>query len=190
MKRAYRQGKRAEAAAETRRRIVEAAVALYASVGPRLTTVAEIARRAGVERLTVYNHFPSEAELAGACHAHWLALHPRPDFEAFAATEKRGARLRAALDALYRWYEATEPMTANVARDAAWMPSLAAIQSDTDASTKRLVEILLPGWDDRERVRASLSAAIDFATWQLLVRRSGVAHEKAVELAVDWVKAA
>ena len=48
---------RAERQAETRRRIVEATAELHTEVGPAQTTVAEIARRAGVQRLTVYNNF-------------------------------------------------------------------------------------------------------------------------------------
>ena len=53
---------------------------LHKEVGPAKTTVAEIARRAGVQRLTVYNHFPEDVELFAACQAHWIGLHPQPDF--------------------------------------------------------------------------------------------------------------
>src|SRR5437870_5397792 len=70
---------RAEKQAETRRRIVEATAALHTEVGPARTTVAEIARRAGVQRLTVYNNFPEERELFEACGAYWLAGNPPPD---------------------------------------------------------------------------------------------------------------
>src|SRR5207253_1745242 len=70
---------RAERQAETRRRIVVATAALHTEVGPAQTTVAEIARRAGVQRLTVYNNFPDERELFMACGAHWLGENPPPD---------------------------------------------------------------------------------------------------------------
>ena len=36
---------------------------LHKEVGPAQTTIAEIARRAGVQRLTVYNHFPTKPDL-------------------------------------------------------------------------------------------------------------------------------
>src|SRR4051795_10199971 len=84
-KRTYELKERARKQAETRRRIVEATVALHQEVGPARTTVAEIARRAGVQRLTVYNHFPDERELFGACSAHFIGGHPPPDPAAWAA---------------------------------------------------------------------------------------------------------
>ena len=42
------------------------------------TTVADIARGAGVSRLTVYNHFADLSELFPACAAHYGTLHPLP----------------------------------------------------------------------------------------------------------------
>src|ERR1700680_4230523 len=95
---------RAETQAETRRRIVEATSALHEEVGPARTTVSEIARRAGVERLTVYNHFPDETSLFEACGAHWMADHPLPDLSAAFADPDPAEGLRQVLTALYGWY--------------------------------------------------------------------------------------
>ena len=58
-KRKYELKKRAERLAETRRRITEATVELHGTVGPAATHINEVARRAGVQRMTVYNHFPT-----------------------------------------------------------------------------------------------------------------------------------
>ena len=66
-KRPYKLGKRADRQAQTRRRIVEAAVDLHSTVGPAQTTVAQIAERAGVQRHTYYAHFPTEWDLVLAC---------------------------------------------------------------------------------------------------------------------------
>ena len=65
--RRYTLKRRAELQAETRQRIVDAAVALHSSVGPAATTISAIAEHAGVERLTVYRHFPDELTLLRAC---------------------------------------------------------------------------------------------------------------------------
>jgi AcrR family transcriptional regulator len=54
---------RAERHEETRRRITEAAVALHESVGPARASVSAIARKAGVQRLTFYRHFPDVGAL-------------------------------------------------------------------------------------------------------------------------------
>ena len=78
MTRTYQKRKRAEGEAETRRRIVEASVALHTSVGPARTTISAIAAKAGVQRHTVYAHFPEEDTLFAACTSHWASLHPFP----------------------------------------------------------------------------------------------------------------
>ena len=96
-KRKYEQRKRAEQLEETRRRITEATVELHRTVGPAATQISEIARRAGVQRVTVYNHFPDEVSLLSACSEHWRALHPVPDPGAWLALEDAGERLRAGL---------------------------------------------------------------------------------------------
>ena len=66
--------------------------------------MAEIARRAGVSRLTVYNHFPDEYQLFAACGDHWLALNSPPHPSAALAIEDPAERLRAVLQPFYCWY--------------------------------------------------------------------------------------
>ncbi|HEX5465139.1 MAG TPA: helix-turn-helix domain-containing protein [Candidatus Limnocylindrales bacterium] len=122
--RPYRLRKRAAAQAETHRRIVEAASELHRTIGPAATTISEVARRAGVQRVTVYDHFPDDGALFGACSAHWRELHPAPDLAAWHAIGDPGHRLRRGLRELYAWYRETEPMTANILRDAEVLPAL------------------------------------------------------------------
>ena len=86
MTRKYELKQRAESQEATRRRIVEATVELHDSVGFQ-TTVSAIAKRAGVQRLTVYRHFPDERTLFEACAGHWRAQNPAPDPSAWAAVE-------------------------------------------------------------------------------------------------------
>src|SRR3954453_23200307 len=100
-KRSYELKKRAEAMAGTRLRITEAAVELHGSVGPSRTTVSAVAERAGVQRHTVYRHFPTEAALFSACSSHWATKNPWPDPAGWTS-------LGDGLDQLYRWYEQTE----------------------------------------------------------------------------------
>src|SRR5687768_12496709 len=119
MKRKYEQKERARRRAETRQRIVEAAVDLHTSVGPAQTTISSIAQRAGVERHTVYAHFPDDSALFRACSAHWDARHPLPDLETLAAIEDPSRRLRRALGDMYAWYESVEDELAVLIRDAA-----------------------------------------------------------------------
>src|SRR5919106_6689736 len=75
-KRKYELKKRAEEMAETHRRITEAAVELHGSVGPSRTTLSAVAKRAGVERRTLYRHFPTEADLFKSCSSHYFTANP------------------------------------------------------------------------------------------------------------------
>src|SRR3954471_16099442 len=95
--RPYRQKLRAEQQAETRQRIVEAAVALHLERGPVQTSINAIAERAGVNRVTVYRHFPDTRTLLEACSAHAQRLHPPPDLGRWRAIEDPRRRTQVAL---------------------------------------------------------------------------------------------
>src|SRR3712207_3813941 len=103
-KRKYEMKKRAELQRATRRRIVEATVELHRTLGPAHTTISEIAQRAGVNRLTVYNHFPDITDLLKACSRSWTERHPAPDPTPWAQIRDPQERLRAALTELYGFY--------------------------------------------------------------------------------------
>ena len=192
-KRIYTKRARAEKEADTRRRITEATAALHEEVGPARTTVAEIARRAGVQRLTVYNHFPSERELLDACQAHWFAENPMPDLGPLLAEPDPEARLRAVLTALYGWFRRTESMSAKVLRDAEVMPVLAEKVGERDAEQEALAGALGAGWGARgaraRRVHAAVVLALDFWAWRALMR-AGLDDAEAADVAVGAVRAA
>src|SRR5579864_2326852 len=120
--RPYRMRRRAEQVDQTRQRIVEATVELHGSVGPAATTIAGIADRAGVTRLTVYRHFPDDAALFGACSAHWISRQQLPDPGAWSQIGDPAARLRAGLADLYRFFRAGADMLTCIYRDFAALP--------------------------------------------------------------------
>jgi AcrR family transcriptional regulator len=174
-KRRYELKARADSQQRTRERIVRATMELHQELGPAQTTIAEIARRAGVQRLTVYNHFPDENELVGACQAHWLSLHPLPDPTAALALPDPAERVQAGLRGLYGWYRETEAMSENVQRDRGAVASLDDVLTQTaDAGLARLADALAAGFKDRGRVaarrRALIGLALDFWTWRRLDR--------------------
>jgi AcrR family transcriptional regulator len=174
-KRRYELKARADSQRRTRERIIRATMELHQEVGPAQTTVAEIARRADVQRLTVYNHFPDEQELFGACQAHWLSLHPLPDLEAALALPDPVGRVHAVLQRYYRWYRDTESMSENVQRDRGAVTSLNDLLAHTaDAGLSHLADALAAGFKDRGEVaarrRALIAVALDFWTWRRLDR--------------------
>jgi AcrR family transcriptional regulator len=167
VKRKYELKARAAKQEETRRRITEVTVALHEEVGPARTTVAEIARRAGVTRLTVYNNFPQERELFAACQGHWFEQHPPPALDP-------ADGLEAVLRSLYGWYRETARMAENVRRDRALVPELDALMRETgDARMAELARALGGG--------PMVALALDFWTWRRLAAE-GLSDTKAAAL--------
>src|SRR5215510_9636237 len=114
MARTYTLKKRAEQQAETRQRIVEAAVELHGSVGPAATTFSMVAERAGVQRHTLYAHFPDERSLNMACSGLVAERDPLPDAEPWRAIGDTRERLRVGLRAVYGWYARNAELAACV----------------------------------------------------------------------------
>jgi AcrR family transcriptional regulator len=192
-KRKYEMKKRAERQRETRRRIVEATVELHRTHGPANTTISEIAQRAGVNRLTVYNHFPDITDLLRACSRSWTERHPAPDPTPWAQISDPQERVRRALTELYSFYARTEPMRANVLRDAQTMPELAALLEGSVVPYLGAVrDLLAEGWEvrgkKRRRLLATLALALDFHTWRSLERGSDLCREEAVEIMLEAVR--
>lgn len=192
-RRPYRLQKRAAQQQETRARITEALVVLHRTVGPARTTITDVAQRAGVQRMTVYNHFASEAEMFRACGQHWSSQHPLPDAEAWARITDPTERLRVALKELYRFYRGAEDMLGNVLRDAPLLPALAEVVdelwwSSIDAMVRALARGRALRGARRVRALAALRLAVDFATWRTLTE-SGLDDVAAAETAATAIEA-
>jgi AcrR family transcriptional regulator len=179
---------------ETRRRIAEAAMELHGSVGPARTSLSAVAERAGVQRHTLYRHFPTEDDLFTACSAMFAAENPLPDQERWRAIPDPEERLAVGLDELYRWYEQTEPMLTNLYRDRALVEPANVHMWRTDEYVEQAAGTLVAGSPVRGGRRRVLNAAarhaVDFQTWRSLVRDGGVSRAQAVKLASALVLAA
>ena len=192
--RTYTKRRRAESEAATRQRIAEAAMTLHGSIGPARTTISAVAEEAGVQRATVYRHFPDEAALFGACTAHWHALHPPPDTAAWTEIADPSERLRMGLAELYAWYGSDVQMFVNTRRDAALVPSM---ERSVQAGRQRMaemVEVLMDGRSERgrrrHRVLGAIRHAAAFGTWYSLTRESGLRDDEAIGLMAATVAAA
>jgi AcrR family transcriptional regulator len=191
--RSYRLGKRAERQADTRRRIVEAALELHTTVGPLGTTISAIAERAGVERLTVYRHFPDDRTLYAACTAHYMTLHPPPDPRSWAAIRDPRSRLHRGLSEQYAWFADNERRQAAVLRD------VEALRARGDLPERPpfeapAVDVLSAGWSARGRARgrcrSAIGHALSFYTWRSLEREQKLSRSDAVDLMVALVERA
>lgn len=159
---------RAERQAETRRRIVQATVALHREVGPARTTIADVARRAGVERLTVYRNFPTAGNLFAACQAHFLAGSPLPD--TFPPVP-----LQEALLALYGWFRREREMEHHVHHDRHLLPELDVLLRG--GSDQRLDEAAAAHAGDDLQAQRLIRVALEFTTWELLADRGATDAE-------------
>jgi AcrR family transcriptional regulator len=189
--RTYELKRRAERQEETRQRVVEAAVELHSTVGPARTTVSAIAERAGVTRPTVYAHFPDADSLFRACSGHVRATVPPPDPTAWRSIDDPGQRLESALRDLYGYYALLEPLLENVQRDAAVMPIVAEMNAYRVRYLEEIRDLLLEAWTTRggarARLRRAIGHALEFRTWQSLVRHQECRTNEAVQLMLTFV---
>jgi AcrR family transcriptional regulator len=193
--RTYRLGRRVDAMTETRQRITEATVQLHGTVGPARTTISSIAELAGVQRQTVYRHFPAEEELFAACSAHYWERHPWPDPASWRSGDSVRARITEALARFYAFYADVEPMLTNVLRDAPVVPyiekvGLASYAEFLDGIARDLVATCAPPKGNRKAVAAAVRHALAFSTWQSLVRENRLSRRAAVELMSAMIEAA
>jgi AcrR family transcriptional regulator len=190
MPRRYELKLRAERQQETRQRIIEAAIELHQTLGPARTTLSDVARRAGVQRHTLYRYFPDERTLLLACSGHYTSANPMPDPEPWLAIADPVDRLRRGLTELYAFYERNEPMTSSVLRDAETHElTRQAVATNRGPERQRIREVLATGVRSRRR-HAMLQLALAFPTWRTLVREAGLTNAQAVETLVRAFAAA
>ena len=192
MPRRYELKRRADRQNETRQRIIDATVHLHQTLGSGNTTISAIAEKAGVERLTVYRHFPDEKALFTACTSHYLALNPPPDPAEWEQISQPEQRLHTALTAIYAFHRRTEPMFIRAASDMEEIPVLREVMAPFFAYWNGVHDVLCAPWKvsgrQRMRVRALVGHAINFQTWRSLVREQKLKDSEAVDLIVKLLR--
>jgi AcrR family transcriptional regulator len=191
-RRQYRLVRRGEQAAATADRIARAAFELHATIGPARTTISAVAERAGVQRHTVYHHFPDMTSLFRACTEHGMRITGTPDATPWRAIDDPIARLRAALPELYAYYRANARLLGNVSRDMPLVADVGGFEAFT-ARMGELYEALASGWADGPglgRLRmAAIAHAMAFETWHSLAD-AGLSDEEAAGEMVRFVSEA
>ena len=190
--RPYRMSRRAQLVDQTHLRIIEAAMRLHTTVGPGDTTIAGVAEEADVTRLTIYRHFPEIESLFAACRAHWRALNPAPDTDAWLAIPDLEQRAGIALGQLYRWFGEHGDELFPIYRDAGAMPIQAqeALRGEGARIAGVLVEGHTPTGADGRRLRAIAGHLVSFWTWRSLVRDQGLSNAEAAKVAAGLLVSA
>jgi AcrR family transcriptional regulator len=189
-KRKYTLGRRAQQQHATRQRINDATMALHEEVGPRNTTISAIAERAGVQRLTVYRHFPDEAAVIHACSSTFTQLYPPPDVPQPQALQA-DAGVQDALLAMYAYYRRTHRMWRSVNRDAgeveALREPLTQVAEHLAAYGQALVKRLRPRGEAGRELRAAVTLALSFATWTTL-EAQGLGDKPMARMMAAWLE--
>lgn len=186
-KRPYALKKRAENQEETRARIVAAAAALHEELGPRLTSISAIAEKAGVQRLTVYRHFPDETALFAACTGHWLERHPLPDPARWQDSASDEERVLTALTALYSYYRGTRRMWLVSHRDVEAVPAMQGPMQAVADWQRDYAARLARGPYRTAAAQATLQHAVQFATWMSL-DTLGLDDGEMADLVLGWLR--
>jgi len=185
--RRYTLKKRADSRADTRARIIAAAAALQLEQGPAQVTVSAVADRAGVQRLTVYRHFPAEALLFAASNAHWLAQHPLPAPQRWQGIADADERLLTALTALYTYFRATGRMWAASYRDVGSVPALRTPLEQLRLYLDDVAARLAAAGTGGEAACITLRHAVQFATWATL-DGLGLDDGEMADLVLGWLR--
>ena len=183
---------RADRMAETRQRIVEATVRLHTTIGPAATTISGIADAAGVQRHTVYSHFPDEQTLFAACSGLHFQRHPYPDVAAWRAVADPRARTALALRQLYAHYRAEEHRIWPVIRDLPRLPEFAGrrLVGYLDSARAALREGRRLRGNRAAKVDALIGLALRFETWRRLTHEGGLTDDLAAETMAEAVECA
>ena len=186
--RAYDMTKRSDASAGTRRRIAEAALALFKERDYDDVSLNEIARAAGVSHQTVLNHCESKAGVLLAAGELFSEEIRALEADAVAGdvlsvVHTTCVRYEALGDANARW-AAMSTRSPEVAE------GLARGRSGFQTWLEDMLGDLLPGEnepDERRRVLLGLHAALDVFTWKLLRRDLGLDQEQTEAQLTDLV---
>lgn len=177
-RRAYHLGKRADAAARTRQRIVEATLELHDEQGISATTFRDIAGRAAVAPSTVLQHFPLMAGLIRACGELSGQLAPMPDAAVLVGVPTGIERLRRAATALFEWWELLHPGLDHLRGDRHRIPEVDAWFRDVARQHRALARSAL---STRDATRVDLFVALTTPDAWITLRGAGLGPAAAAD---------
>jgi len=168
---------RATATAETRARIVDAAIESFLAGWYDEVTLRDVAAQAGVALQTVVNHFGTKEQLVSASVE---ALHDRIQTQRDAAMPDD---LDGALAILVQHYETTGDAAIRALALEDRVPALKPLLAGGRKSHREWVERIfaaplaeLPAGAERKRALAAHIAALDVYVWKLLRRDLGLSR--------------
>lgn len=181
MARAYRLGKRAETAAETHRRIMDAARKLLLSEQALSVSMHEIAQAAGVSRATIYQRFGNKQELILAVINDALDRANVQRVRRVLQEQDAGRALRDLIRESTRFWHAEHALFARVKSLAAVDPAFDEVdEQKEDLRQGHIINLvsrlsqqgLLPSGLGQRRARAVLNVLTSFETFDQFYSRN------------------
>jgi AcrR family transcriptional regulator len=202
VKRQYESARRQEQARETRLRIITAAHDLFVSKGYGRTTMADVARTAGVAVETVYAAFRNKPALLRQVwfvgfrgYDEDLRLLYRPETQAMLAEPDLATRLRAQAAFMTPVFRRIAPLLTALRGAAASEPAAAGMLAEFDELRLDAAEHYARAARETGRLRVSetecrdvLAATMDGSLWQRLVAEAGWSDDHFAEwLGEMWI---
>jgi len=183
-------GKRAESAAQTRQRIVEATMALHRHQGIAATTMKEIAERADVGIGTLYHHFPGYEDAIRACGARTAELARLPTCEIFDDAHSLPARVAVLIGELFAYYD-RHPTLPLARCEQARFPVLGEFVTRRQDLIESLVEAALRPLAPAAAQVQTVSAVTDFAVHRSLLDAgfsTAQAADQITDVLIRWLR--
>jgi len=173
MVRSYDSSRRLQAAQQTRRDILQAAMKLHAA---GITEYEPLAREAGCSVATVRKHFPTKETLFQNCTRAFAETLTLPDLAALAGIADTERRIETGVAELCRIHEAMFGYAWLGAQQRQDSPTLDAEMSAYEGLADAVAEIVMPPGFARAALVRSL---LDFLTYRALRLSGGLSQQEA-----------
>jgi AcrR family transcriptional regulator len=176
--RKYEKRRRAVTTDATRRRILEASLALHRDRGFQATSWQDIAERADVAVGTVYYHFPTFAELVPACGGLAQELTRPPGPAIFESQSSRAQRIDVLVREVFAYYARATGLQ-HVITERHQITAVDALAREMERSRSMLIRLAL-GEAIPASVFKPVEALMDFRVWDSF-RARGLRQEVIVK---------
>jgi AcrR family transcriptional regulator len=161
----------------TRRRILEATMALHDEQGIVATSIRDVAARADVAPATVLRHFPAMGDLVEACGRLSDELYPMPDAAVLEGSSGASDGIRRIAAAFFTWWAAYGPGWNHLQADRTTLDPVDGWLGNVEARRRELVASALGARASPTRI-ALLAAVTSHGAWESL-RDAGLTPEEA-----------
>ena len=177
--------RRAAQVAQTRERIVDAALEVFTAHGARGMTMTEVARVADVSPATVTNHFATTDLLLEAVVERLMIGIRVPDRSIFTGSPSLDGRIRNLTAAMFGFFERTQRWFDLLGAELTEIPALARAQADYWRAVQGLFAEALAG--NQDEVLAKTTAGLVHPATFSTLRAAGLSVQEVTDIVADSI---